>query len=141
MPRVLELFAGTGSIGNAFAAQDFEVISVDLESTFGPTHVCDVMHFEYWQYPKDFFDVVWASPPCQMYSIARTRAKLPRNMEIADEIVLKAREIIAYFNPKYWFIENPFSGHLKRREIMQDVMHLAKKVSYCMYGKPYRKTR
>ena len=60
-------------------------------------------------------------------------------MQTADEIVLKAREIIAYFDPKYWFIENPFSGHLKRRQIMEDVMHLAKKVSYCMYGKEYRK--
>ena len=35
--RLLELFSGTGSIGRAFAAKGWEVVSVDLEPKFEPT--------------------------------------------------------------------------------------------------------
>ena len=106
--RLLELFKGTGSIGNAFEAKGWEVVSVDNEPKFNATHTVDIMHFDYQQYDKDYFNAVWASPPCQMYSIARTRAKIPRDMDASDKLVMRTREIIAYFNPEYWFIENPF---------------------------------
>ena len=59
--NVLELFSGTGSIGKVCDKLGWDAISVDLE--LPATHECDVMDFDYKQYPKDYFSIVWASPP------------------------------------------------------------------------------
>ena len=57
--RLLELFCGTGSIGRAFERRGFEVISVDIAPKAKATHTCDIMQFDYRQYPPGYFDVVW----------------------------------------------------------------------------------
>ena len=64
--NVLELFSGTGSIGKVCQKLGWNAISVDLE--LPATHECDIMDFDYKQYPKDYFSIVWASPPCTNYS-------------------------------------------------------------------------
>ena len=53
-------------------------------------------------------------------------------------MVQRALDIIAYFRPKFWFMENPWSGMLRHRPV---VAHLAppKKTSYCKFGYPYQK--
>ena len=50
----------------------------------------------------------------------------------ADKLVLKTLEIIDYFKPHLWFLENPATGRLKDREIMKDIPFYD--VSYCMYS-------
>ncbi len=62
MPRVLELFKGTGSIGSAFDRIGWEVVSVDIVAKFCPIHVADVATSDYKQYAPDYFDFVWGSP-------------------------------------------------------------------------------
>ena len=68
--------------------------------------------------PLGYCDVIWASPECTQYSIARAKARIPRNLEYADSLVQRALEIIRYHNPRAWFLENPASGLLKSRECM-----------------------
>ena len=46
MPRLLELFSGKGSIGRAFEAEGWEVVSLDLDRKFRPTVCCDVMQLD-----------------------------------------------------------------------------------------------
>ena len=77
MPHLLELFSGTGSVGRAFQAAGWEVTSLDILP--GATIQADILDWDYKKYPPGFFDFVWASPPCTEYSIARTRAKRPRD--------------------------------------------------------------
>ena len=66
MIKVLELFSGTGSVGKCCKELGWDVVSVDM--ILPADHKVDIMDFDYKQYPKDYFDIVWASPPCTNYS-------------------------------------------------------------------------
>jgi len=56
-------------------------------------------------------------------------------LEIGVPILRKTEEIIAYFQPKFYFIENPDSGAMK--QFITDRPFYV--VDYCRYGFPYRK--
>ena len=135
MPRLLELFSGTGSVGKAF--KGWEIVSLDLDKKSKATITSDILQWDYTVFPRGHFDCIWASPPCTQYSICRTTAKTPRNLDLADSRVRRTLEIIAYFNPEVWWVENPFTGLLKGREVVQGLPYLV--VDYCMYGSPYKK--
>ena len=92
MMRLLELFSGTGSVGRAFSDRGWEVISLDILP--GATINSNILDWDYTVFPPGHFDFVWASPPCTEYSIARTRAKRPRDFDGADAVVRKTLEII-----------------------------------------------
>ena len=59
---MLELFSGTGSVGKCCKELGWDVVSVDL--LLPADHKVDIMDFNYKQYEKNDFDIVWASPPC-----------------------------------------------------------------------------
>ena len=150
MVKCLELFSGTGSVGKVCKQLGWETLSIDL--IMEADHKCDIMDFDYKQYDKDEFDIVWASPPCEKYSaLQRCWFGRERNGEIytkeknleeqneADKLVEKTLEIIDYFKPKYWFIENPQTGDLKNRNIMKNINFYD--YDYCKYSDwGYKKT-
>ena len=70
-PLLLELFSGTGSIGRAFRAQGYDVISVDLDPKAKADITKDILDFEVAELDGRAVDVIWASPPCTNYSKAR----------------------------------------------------------------------
>ena len=133
MPRLLELFSGTGSVGHAFADLGWDVDSVDILGN--PTWRVDIRELDLQSLPH--YDVVWASPPCTQHSVARTTAKTPRDLVGADELVQAALRVIAHCQPMLWWIENPQSGLLKTRPMMQNLPY--HDVDYCCYGTAYRK--
>jgi len=151
--KVLELFSGTHSVGKVCSNLNYHVVSVDINDYKGkyvPTHKVDILEFDYKQYKQDYFDIVWASPPCTTYSRLQTSwlGKKKRNdkgelytftkkhmnddMLIGDSFVLKSLEIIKYFNPSKWYIENPKTGRLKDREFMHQLNYYD--VDYCKYS-------
>ena len=131
----LELSKGTGSIGRAFEKLGWGVVSVDINPKFKPTIAVDILVWDYTCFPKDYFQLVWASPCCIHYSKARTTGG-PRDLEGADKLVSKTLEIIAYFGCN-WAFENPDFGLLKTREFDKDLPSVV--TSYCRYGYSYRK--
>jgi hypothetical protein len=73
-----------------------------------------------------------------MYSMARTTAKTPRDLEGSDALVERALEIKAWVKPNVWFFENPV-GLLRGRSIMAPLGPYLHICSYCHYGKRFRK--
>ena len=135
--RALFLCSGTGSVGKPFREAGWEVVDVDWDGRFGAEIVADILTWDYSALPPGHFDVVWASPSCVMYSVARTRARTPRDLEGADALVARCLEIIQYFGARLWFLENPDSGLLKTRGVVAGLPYA--RVDYCMYGALWRK--
>lgn len=136
--KLLELFSGTGSVRKAVGDRFDEVISIDILQKFNPTECCDIMTWNYTKYPVGYFDCIWASPPCTEYSkVLYGRPNRIRDISGANRIVAKAIEIIDYFQPSKWFIENPQTGLLKNQEVLFGVPYID--VDYCKYGYEYRK--
>ena len=68
--RILELFKGTGSITKYFIDNnDVEVISLDILEKYKPTICSDIMTFDYKQFDIGYFDIIWASPECKIFSV------------------------------------------------------------------------
>ena len=130
--RCLEVFKGTGSVGKVFEAAGWEVISVDIEAKYEPTHCVNVLDFDYRQYAPGHFDYVHLSPPCTEFSLALTRR--PRNLPLGDLLVDKALEILMYFRPRWWTLENPYTGMLRFRPAMQHLKPFLHRVCYCIYS-------
>jgi len=139
MVRTLELFAGTQSFSKGIKRRsaDNEDITVDILDKFNPTHKADILSWDYKQYPTGYFDVVWCSPPCTEYSKAKSRGV--RDLDGADQLVRKCFEIIDYFAPRVWIVENVGTGLLVRRMETIRAGLSSYFVDYCVYGKPYRK--
>jgi hypothetical protein len=131
--RVLDIFSGTGSITKAFRAATHEVDSLDIDPRFEPTICTNVLDWNYKALPRLYYDVIWASVPCS--SIARSSALTPRDLMLADSLVLRTQEILTWFSPRCWRIENPAGSMLWRRFKFP---HLVT-TSYCSYGFRYKK--
>lgn len=143
--KVLELFAGTRSIGKAFEKKGHEVYSVDWNKNFENIDLyADISKLTVDEIIEKFGkpDVIWASPDCTSYSIAaishhRKReddgnlAPVSEYAKFCDETNKHLLELIKELNPKYWFIENPRGG-LRKMRFMQGLPRYT--VTYCQYG-------
>ena len=140
--RSLELFSGTGSISKIMRERGWETVTLDADPKAHPDILCDIREWDFTEFPRNYFDFCWASPVCTHYSICRTVAKTPRDLEWADSLVQAALRIIEYFQPrKGWVLENPQTGLLRQRSFMQDVPVICDQ-DYCQWNSaehPYQK--
>jgi len=138
--KVLELFCGTGSVSKICQELGWEVYSVDISDKYYPLDLkVDILKWDYKS--LDFKpDIIWASPPCSSFSkmlyMSKTKEEIKKGeLKVGVPLLNKTREIIDYFNPKYYFIENPDSSRMKN--YIKDLSFY--RVCYCMYGYDYQK--
>jgi hypothetical protein len=144
--KVLELFAGTRSIGKAFEERGHEVYSVEWDKDFPNINLyADIGQLTADQVLKEFGrpDVIWASPDCATFSIAAISHHRRKNPEtgsldpvsdyakFCDKVDRHVLDLIRELEPKFWFIENPRGG-LRKMDFMQGLPRYT--VTYCQYG-------
>ncbi len=106
----LDLFCGTAGATAAFrGAPGWEVIGVDNDPRAAADVVADVRG---WRPPVDRVDFIWASPPCQEFSLMPP-GRQDRRPSL--ELVFATMEIVRDLRPKFWIMENvvgaiPFLG-------------------------------
>jgi len=160
----LELFSGTHSFGKISHELGYNVVSLDKDLNGlcpftmydnSKNHIQqDIMTWDYKQYPVGYFKLITASPVCMWWSVLR-RSWIGRKLKAHGDITItgeildrdielygvpmvdKVFEIIDYFNPEYYIIENPSGGKMK--EYINDLIPYYD-ISYCMYGFEYKKT-
>lgn len=157
----LELFSGTHSFGKVSSKMGFEVYSLDRDlnekcpfSDYkSKNHIKeDIMTWDYKKYDKGFFKVITASPVCLWWSGLRntwigrklkahgdkiiTKEILQEDIEkYGKPMVDKVFEIIEYFEPKYWLVENPQTGKMKFYiEERHDKFNKYNDFSYCHFS-------
>ena len=144
--NVLELFAGTRSIGKAFERKEHNVFSVDWNKEFKDID----LYFDIGKLTSDYIlkcfgkpDVIWASPDYTSYSVAgiyhhRRKDKLTGSLEpiseyamFCDSVNQNVLKLINDLNPTFYFIENP-RGAMRKMSWMKDLPRYT--VTYCQYG-------
>lgn len=138
--NLLELFAGSRSVGKIAEKLSINVFSSDLTEFDGIDYPVSILDFDYNKVSIKP-EIIWASPPCTSFSVAAIGhhwtggkgAYIPKTYtaKLGIEIVKKTIEIIKYYKPAFWFIENP-RGLLRKMDIMQNFKRHT--VTYCQYG-------
>lgn len=139
---IYDFFAGTGSATKAFEDQGHKVIKVELDPYFEAderdilTLTADYLVNKYGR--PDF---VWASPPCQKFSVASLwkywakgpNGPIPKHPDVypAIELMKHTLRLIEELKPDGWILENP-RGMLRKQEFM--AKYPRQTISYCAYG-------
>lgn len=148
--KTIELFCGTKSFSKVAEERGHETFTIDNDRQHDPDLCIDILDFDISMLSEEFKtpDIVWASPPCQGFSVAvigRNWKKIAGNYKPKTEsarvgLKLLQRTImnITIAKPKYWFIENP-RGMM--RKVIDKMLidngitkYKRRTVTYCQYG-------
>jgi len=103
---ILDLCGGTGSWSKPYRDAGYDVRNITLPDNDVRTYIP----------PENVYGIL-AAPPCTMFSLARTRAKTPRDFKEGMEIVTACLKIIWQCRYKnklaFWAMENPM-GYLRQ---------------------------
>ena len=152
--NILELFAGSRSIGKAAETRGHTVFSSDIEPFEKIDYVTDIFDFDVTKVPF-IPDMIWASPPCTAFSVAAIGKNwknegggvyLPKTegAKVGLAILRKTIQIINYFqivaeeqdkHVPIFYVENP-RGMMRKMEMeLQNLCrHIRQTVTYCQYG-------
>jgi len=155
-PYLVELFAGTRSIGKVAETRGWRVWSTDLYDFEGMDAIADILELDPAAVPRTP-DFIWASPPCTFFSVASIgkhwspdkptpEYPVPHTPK-TEEAKLGVRIVEATFafidywlerNPGLlWAIENPM-GKLRKLPVMERAPYRTS-ITYCAYGDTRRK--
>lgn len=140
----IELYAGTQSFSKVMARHGHRTRTIDNDPSLKPDLCADLLNL--WPSTLTFSakDILWASPPCQGFSVAvigrnwnRDYTPKTESAELAVTLVKHTLDIIRVSQPSWWFIENP-RGMLRKMPFMEKFLKeqggVRHTVSYCQYG-------
>ena len=140
--KALELFCGTKSFTKVIQKYVNITITSDINERFNPDICEDIFNLEF---KEGEFDIIWASPPCEGFSVAsigkhwnRDHTPKTEKAKLSLDMIRKTIDIIKTIKPKYWFIENPRG---KLRKVIDDILieslgnsYKRETICYCRYG-------
>lgn len=104
---IISLFDLTGNWSKPYKDNGYEVIQVDLQLGI------DILTWDYKQIPKENVYGILNASPCTDFALSGARhfAKKDKDgrTEKSIKIAKKGMEIINYFNPEFWVLENPMT--------------------------------
>jgi len=139
--NILELFAGSRSVGNEADKMNHKVFSIDWENYDNIDLVIDIETLKKEQVPF-IPDMIWASPDCTTYSIAacskhRMKDRSPKSKyatqcdRVNQHWIKLIKEWLVINTNLVYFIENP-RGILRHMTFMQEFKRHT--IWYCQYG-------
>ena len=133
--KLLELFAGSRSIGKEAEKQGYEVFSIDINNFKDIDLVIDILELKKEMIPFTP-NVIWASPPCTYFSVASIGVHWfedhkPKTKEalIGMEILNKTLSIFKWYPNAIYFMENP-RGKMRKKVSGID----RTTITYCSYA-------
>lgn len=132
---ILSLFDYSGNWSEPYKNNNFEVIQIDEKLG------TNILDWDYKIINKDRIFGILAAPPCTDFSLSgacwwKEKDKKGITKKSID-LVKKTLEIINYFNPNFWALENPVG----RIEKLIPELKSKKMITFnpCDFGDPYTK--
>jgi hypothetical protein len=148
----LELFSGLKSVSQICETNGFITHTLDHNKKLLPSICCDILNFDYTLITGSV-DFIWASPDCRYFSrlakndqwlktIKKYRQyhyePISDNTINAKALLLKTIEIIDFYHPVLWIIENPI-GRLRHIEDLCRFAPYRYSINYKDWGFSYSK--
>ena len=139
--KTIELFSGTKSFSKVMAHHGHSIFCVDNNADLAPDLVADIRTLRADDFPYRP-DILWASPPCQGFSVAALgknwdhpsdEVYIPRtkSARLSISLVEHTLRLITELEPIWYFIENPRAMLRKMPHLRGLIRHT---VTYCQYG-------
>lgn len=107
MKTIISLFDFTGNWSKPWKDAGYEVVQVDIKNGI------DILNWDYKNEVKGEVVGILAAVPCTDYAVSGARwfkdKDIDGRTEQSQKLVAKTKEIIDYYNPNWWVIENPVS--------------------------------
>jgi DNA (cytosine-5)-methyltransferase 1 len=112
MKRALDLFCGAGGASMGLYRAGFDVRGIDINPQ--PRYPFKFIEGDAMDADLGGYDLVWASPPCQRYTVAQNAAK---NAAAHPDLIPAVREMLeAWGGP--WIIENVIGVPLRNPTLL-----------------------